>query len=145
MVDIDEQLAISDTLTDSAESLEAGGVGAGPAMARRSKRTRTPGLTSRVAIWPSSALIRPIMPEVVVISSPTPRLDWIAWATFARRRWEKNMNPINSTGNAKISRLLDPPLGDPAATSEDISWSFMKSWPGIHGTEWTRKSTSARC
>jgi hypothetical protein len=39
-----------------------------------------------------------------------------------------NIQPIKSTGKAKISRLLLPLFVVPAATNEDISQSFMKSW-----------------
>jgi hypothetical protein len=54
--------------------LDVDAVGAGPAIARRSRRTFTPGLTSTVAIPSSSAVILPRKPDVVVTSSPTARL-----------------------------------------------------------------------
>ena len=139
-------VSVSDSLEAGAMgdcSLGSVAVGAGPAMARRSKRTLTPGLTSRVTILPSRAVIRPSNPDVVVISSPTPSEDCSLCDSFVRRRWVKNSHPINSTGNAKISRL-DPLLEEVAATNEDMSQSFVEVVAGAPGhVDRTGKSSGA--
>src|SRR6476619_5328979 len=100
---------------------EAGGGVLRP-IARRSKRSATPGATSRVTTWSSIELTLPKRPEVVQTSSPTVSPACRDCTSRWRRRWLNTMNTMSSTGRAKISRLAvgEPPL--------DMEHPFTIGW-----------------